>query len=310
MPNVFWHHELNPEYKEYYTLNKWGVRGKDFEIPKPPHELRVLAIGDSTTEGWKNPENETYPYFLERYLEQSQAVRDAGFTSVVVVNAGTGSHNTAFNLAYLQFRGLNFEPDIVILKSAYNDFGPFLTKGLGLDYTNTFRAPLISERTNARMWSWARRSDFLSLLCLVLLDPPYRQSLGANYDFVTSETEFDKNLSKLALATNNVRAMVQMTRMRGAVPILLDLPYSPEPAHYDVALKNPELSRRLRKFVDALNAGIAEISNKDSVPLVNTSRTLGKDDFWDHAHNSAAGNHKIAQLAGKAVEAALAEKRH
>ena len=51
-------------------INSHGFRGKDFSISKPDDVVRVLTLGASSTFGFFNKDDETYPYLLEQRLNK------------------------------------------------------------------------------------------------------------------------------------------------------------------------------------------------------------------------------------------------
>ena len=61
VPNALWHHDLNREHPLYKgVVNPKGTKGKDFALPKPPGELRIICIGDSSVEGIGVEPDETW----------------------------------------------------------------------------------------------------------------------------------------------------------------------------------------------------------------------------------------------------------
>ena len=135
--------------------------------------IKILAVGDSLTEGLGVPADETYPAQLER------ALRAAGH-AVTVVNAGVSGETSAGTLQRIDWL-LQQQPAIVILAIGGNDglrgIDPALTeqniealvrriqatgavvvlpgmemvRNLGGEFTGEFRAiyPRVAERTGA-----------------------------------------------------------------------------------------------------------------------------------------------------------------
>lgn len=60
----------SPDHRESYPIriNNQGFRGPDFTVAKPPDVTRVLTLGASSTFGYHNRDDETYPYYLEQLL--------------------------------------------------------------------------------------------------------------------------------------------------------------------------------------------------------------------------------------------------
>ena len=103
-------------------INGRGLRDRTFEIPKPHGILRIMVLGDSMTFGWGVPVEATYPKVLERWLNERRSP-ETGRT-YEVVNTGVGNYNTAQQGAYFSSRGLEYQPDLVILAFFVNDAEP------------------------------------------------------------------------------------------------------------------------------------------------------------------------------------------
>src|SRR5262249_37308465 len=76
--SVAYHDNLNAGYSKYYphqkrndrdefdgaidvTINEKGFRGRDFAMMKQPGVVRVVTLGASSTFGFKDHDNQTYP---------------------------------------------------------------------------------------------------------------------------------------------------------------------------------------------------------------------------------------------------------
>lgn len=118
----FWHTSADGSWK--FTTNGKGLRDRrDFAYAKPAGTLRVLALGDSHTQGYEVRQEATFSAVLERYLAQ-RGVR------AEVLNAGVSGFSTAEALAYLENEGYKYQPDVVVLGFYANDFEDNLKAGL------------------------------------------------------------------------------------------------------------------------------------------------------------------------------------
>jgi lysophospholipase L1-like esterase len=101
-----------------------------FRLPDPATEARrqpgnrlAVALGDSLTFGWGDPEGTTFPDKLENILAVSCA--KIGGRPVTVVNAGIGNCNTSMEVQRYKLRIRPFlHPDWVILGFSFNDAEP------------------------------------------------------------------------------------------------------------------------------------------------------------------------------------------
>ncbi|OGG20693.1 hypothetical protein A3D03_00085 [Candidatus Gottesmanbacteria bacterium RIFCSPHIGHO2_02_FULL_40_13] len=87
---------------------------------KKQDEYRILVLGDSITFGdYLNVEN-TYPYYLERFLHEKLAKKNNKL-DVKVINAGVGAIGIENELAILSETGLSIKPDLILLQLYLND---------------------------------------------------------------------------------------------------------------------------------------------------------------------------------------------
>lgn len=110
----FWHTSVDGHWK--FTTNSKGLRDfREFSYDKPAGTLRVLALGDSHTQGYEVRQEATYSAVLERYLDRH------GMQSEVL-NTGVSGFSTAEELVYLENEGYRYHPDVVVLGFFDNDF--------------------------------------------------------------------------------------------------------------------------------------------------------------------------------------------
>jgi lysophospholipase L1-like esterase len=99
------------------TINAQGFRGKDFRQEKAPGVIRVLTLGASSTFGFYNRDSETYPYQLEKLLNE----RCGGNVHFEVINFAI-PHATSANIAAMfTAEGIKLAPDVVAFYEGRND---------------------------------------------------------------------------------------------------------------------------------------------------------------------------------------------
>jgi len=96
------------EFAVSVRTNELGFRGPAFAVPKPPDRFRVLAVGDSFTEGLQVEEADTVS-------EQLAGRLAGGAQKVEVLNLGVSGYGTADVIAMLRTFGPRLEPDRVAL---------------------------------------------------------------------------------------------------------------------------------------------------------------------------------------------------
>ena len=97
-------------------IRNHGFRGEDFAAEQQPGTLRVICMGASSTFGYHDEDDETYPYYLERELGRLLPGR-----AIEVVNAGIPHFTTDHVLAMLRAELLDYEPDVLTFYEGYND---------------------------------------------------------------------------------------------------------------------------------------------------------------------------------------------
>lgn len=112
------------EYESYVSINKKGLRDRDFPYEKPEGTYRILVLGDSFTEGLQVESEETFPKQLECLLNEQTE------TPVEVINAGVSHYGTDRVLLFLENEGLKYHPDLIIYAFYANDITDNVESGL------------------------------------------------------------------------------------------------------------------------------------------------------------------------------------
>jgi lysophospholipase L1-like esterase len=97
-------------------VNEHGFRGDAITRARSAGEVRIFALGGSTTYGVTNTFADSYPQILQQLLR----ARHPG-VPIHVQNAGAPWHTTAHALASYELRVRQFDPDIVLYFEAIND---------------------------------------------------------------------------------------------------------------------------------------------------------------------------------------------
>lgn len=184
-----------------YEINPLGFRGAPVPFDKPPGTVRVACVGDSSTFGFLNREEECWPRLLEKCLAGR-----AGGRRVEVVNAGVSGYTTLQEALALKLRVLPLRPDVVVIQCGHNN----RSMTAGSDRSGLYR----STGALARL---AGESRFLYLAGKAarragLARPPGR------FDVAES----------LANIRGDLSLMIDMCRANGARVILLSWGQNPE----------------------------------------------------------------------------------
>lgn len=97
--------------------NEHGLRGPAVDLEKPDDVYRIVCVGGSSTYG-NSPSSDaaTWPARLEHWLNEAPLSK-----RVQVLNAGAPGWSTFESTVNLEFRMLEWSPDLVIVYLAIND---------------------------------------------------------------------------------------------------------------------------------------------------------------------------------------------
>lgn len=98
------------------TINAEGWRYREFSPQKPPNVTRILSLGDSLTFGAGVRTEDTYPAQLETLLNQGNSSKQ-----IEVINMGVFGYGTWQAVDVLKQKGLDYQPDLVLLGFYIND---------------------------------------------------------------------------------------------------------------------------------------------------------------------------------------------
>ena len=112
------------EYAYHIQTNSEGLREAEIPVPNPHSDYRILALGDSFTEGRGAGQDSTWPKSLERKLNAS-----AGSRKTMVINAGISGSDPFFEYQLLKERLLKYNPNMVIVAINSSDIDDLIIRG-------------------------------------------------------------------------------------------------------------------------------------------------------------------------------------
>ena len=114
LPNI---HERKMSYSTVST-NRFGIRERNFQVPKARGTLRVVLLGDSMVYGLGSPAEDRLGVHLERWLRE----HSVGFNDEIeVLHIGVSSWNIVAETAWLRRQISELDPDLVLHLIVPND---------------------------------------------------------------------------------------------------------------------------------------------------------------------------------------------
>jgi D-alanyl-lipoteichoic acid acyltransferase DltB (MBOAT superfamily) len=92
------------------TINRWGMRDRDYELQPAPNVYRVALLGPSTVMGWGVGDGETFEALLESRLNREPP--DARFVNYEILNLGVPGYQPPQELVAFE-KALTFSPHAV-----------------------------------------------------------------------------------------------------------------------------------------------------------------------------------------------------
>ena len=108
-----------PDYV-YYPVNNMGCRDHPFNLKKNPHTFRILAVGDSYTEGAGCRREEAFPGVLEKELNHRLQAEGCP-NRVEVYNLSHCGANTVEEVEVILKDSPILKPDLILLAYVLND---------------------------------------------------------------------------------------------------------------------------------------------------------------------------------------------
>lgn len=282
------------------AISEQGLRNGPVTIPKPADTFRIVALGDSVTEG---PGAELEQTFVKQ-VEKALVEAEPGLR-VETVNAATGDYGTMQESLWLDSRGLAYEPDLVLVNVYLNDsrihnnppaiiaaLDSFLgrTSAFYYYYRSVARDRMADAEIDepdfrfrfAEAWesgSWKDNSDELTRLI---------QEAGGDWGLAWRDSE-------LETIQEGLRAIVQTGERHGFSVLVVLFPVNVQvhaTTTTELGLEKPQ--QNLQDF--AVEAGIPVV---DLLPILRHHRDSNL--YYDQAHFTPAGHQIVADAVAQAI---------
>lgn len=287
-------------------INDRGFRGPDFAPRKPPGTFRIICMGASSTFGYRNYDDDTYPARLQQRFD-----RRPGPLRVEVINAGVPDMLSHEMLALLRRELIEYEPDVVTFYEGYND-------------ARHSAAESAVQRLQRWLDTYSAAYAALRNVVEALGGRVYGRLQGhpPGIDRATLDRQVDLHVREFR---NNVASMIEVARSRGAEVILIKQaarraglkpdPRTHEQRHRDILA---ELDRTgsippdetILVIHRAQMQALEELAREHRLPLVDNQALVDADwqDLLTHVHLSAEANARLASAIYDAVEPIVASR--
>ena len=119
-PDLPFHHvpgKSGSYYGAEIITNSMGFRDREYSRSKPEDVRRIIVLGDSHTLGWGVAFDDLFSKVLERRLNGTGTAHE-------VINLGAGNYNSTMEVELFKWKGLDLDPDVVLLVYFVNDTEP------------------------------------------------------------------------------------------------------------------------------------------------------------------------------------------
>ena len=285
---------------ETASINSRGFRGPDFDAVKAPGVFRVICLGESSTFGYHDRDNETYPYLLQKLFD-----RDA--LHVEVINAGFPYYTSGSILSLLDSELLQYQPDLITLYNGFNDTGWPIHMGAA-----------------ARAARWVQNHSITYVLLRETFGDRFgkaeRKVLDQAFP-ITLRGEMLKENSDAVAARyrTNVETIIQHARSKGIPVVVIKQPVSAHECDYLSLSYDQENQRILERFQHGKNLSgietlmlkqhrmmleLEKLATDQSLPLVDNVKIVDQDRrrLASWVHLTPEANQRLAEALEHAIK--------
>jgi len=297
--------DYNPDTRKQFrvTINNHGFRGRDFQVEKATGTIRVVTLGASSTLGYHNRDDETYPHLLEEYLN-----RAAHGQRFEVINLGVPHLRSWEILALFRTEGLPLRPDVVTFYEGINDAGQVDIE-TNLGKLSEHEAMLRGRATIVSTLATVYRALKQRSILFALVDSLLEGKPGWTY----SKKDYEKHVvGKKELFLRNVSAIHDLCKEKGIVFIVMTqqarsmlirdvkgLTYEAEAelVRNQLDAKGVQIEAIAFLTHKTLMEGLDEWARSNGVPTVDVISLLNEDRdvLWTWVHLRRRGNEMIAR---------------
>jgi lysophospholipase L1-like esterase len=295
------------------SINSRGFRGGEIDETKKPGVTRIITLGSSSTFGYYDRDNETYPYYLEQILNKSSEVTGR----FEVINLGIPHLRSEEILSLFQAEAIPLRPDVVTFYEGVNDAArgnPSVNEGD--DRRDPGQRPKQSATTPVKAFYGIVRDHLVTVAFIdsirqnMIAEPTFNRGEVERHMTGTSE-HFIENIDKLyrecqqrgiifvALKQQAKSHLVKDADMKG-VTYAQEVHMVKDKLEKEGAIKVRELHLLAHS---TLTTDLEQWATSNHVPFVNIQKALDQDRdvLMSWVHLSPRGNRMIANALAEEI---------
>ncbi|HNO79886.1 MAG TPA: SGNH/GDSL hydrolase family protein [Phycisphaerae bacterium] len=278
------------------TINKWGLRGPDFDIEKAPGVTRVLCLGASTTFG--QPDDDDAEIWTTRLSVQLNAAHNG--QRFEVLNGAVPGYTVTQSLDNFRRSLARFKPDVVVVCHAATDLAAHTRRQFGGKSAISYGLPSLSRYMEGVSLAY----ELTKANTAFLRAGQFRRNRNRRVDQRGIE-RFEQSLSDLIAECQKTHAQVIVCTFARA----FSADQSPSTRAKLAATAcyfNPQLT--VDGLIDAYeryNDAIRLAANERGARLADADQRIPKEKacFRDSIHFSPLGHERMAHLVAEQISA-------
>lgn len=292
----FWHSSIDGSWE--FVTNKQGFRSKkDFSYQKKADSIRVLALGDSFTQGFEVRQEHTYSSILGKYLKSKGLEAE-------VINTGVSGFSTAEELIFMENEGFKYSPDYVLVGFYANDYDDNLKSDIfrmdeGKLLLNKKKhipgVKILNFHNSFGGFRWLSENSYFYSFFLNLVWKSFKAALLKQKSMEMAVFSGSLDTYKIDMANALIQRLCSFNKAKKIKTIFIDIPHQfPEGAEYSKSSIVPKIKKTITENCDGLLLSKSYLGDFNSIV----------DPFVPHGqrHLSEFSHSLIGLNAGKIVE--------
>jgi lysophospholipase L1-like esterase len=236
LPPYFEHRETKVEFDYFRRTNSLGLAEREIPLAKMPGEYRVIALGDSYTEGVGTGYDSSWVRAAERHLARAYPTR-----TVTVMNAGIAGSDPFFEYVLLRDRLIAYVPDLVIVCVNNSDVSDVAIRG-GMERFRSDGSTVFSG--SAPWWEWIYAINYT-------VRHVVHDLLKYDHLFMTQQQRATARQRAVERLSSLVDAFHQLSSAEGFALLLVTHPH--------------EWEVRLNRYLEGLDDLVTHLEHQDHV---------------------------------------------